>query len=86
MRIWRSCGAAIDWGKMENQLLRVQQRLPAPHIAGTARRDRAAKSSSSAHFRPRSWRCAHVVQINSEAGVDGVRWQTDAEKMRAACR
>ncbi len=75
---------AIDWGKMENQLLRVQQRLARAAYSGDSEAVTALQKQLVRSLPAKVLAVRHVVQINSEAGVDGVRWQTDAEKMRAA--
>ena len=78
--MWR----AIDWGKMENQLLRVQQRLARAAYSGDSEAVTALQKQLVRSLPAKVLAVRHVVQINSAAGVDGVRWQTDAEKMRAA--
>lgn len=78
--MWR----AIDWDKMEDQLLRTQQRLARAAYSRDFEAVTALQKQIVRSLPAKVLAVRHVVQVNSEAGVDGVRWKTDAEKMRAA--
>ena len=78
--MWRT----IDWDKMEDQLLRTQQRLARAAYSRDFEAVIALQKQIVRSLPAKVLAVRHVVQINSEAGVDGVRWKSDAEKMRAA--
>ena len=78
--MWRT----IDWDKMEDQLLRTQQRLARAAYSRDFEAVIALQKQIVRSLPAKVLAVRHVVQINSEAGGDGVRWKSDAEKMRAA--
>ena len=78
--LWRT----IDWPKMENELIKKQNRLAmAAYERKWSHVDKLQKDIVSS-WAAKVLAVRTVININSEAGIDGVRWKTDAEKMRAA--
>lgn len=78
--MWRG----IDWDRMEDQLLELQRRLARASLSRqwdqvTELQKRLVRSLAAKTLAVR-----HVVQVGSEAGIDGVKWHTDEDKMRAA--
>lgn len=78
--IWRT----IDWGKMEQELLLMQQDL-----AYAAYNRDWEKVEQMQQTIVRSWSARvlavrAVADANAQAGVDGVHWKTDKQKARAA--
>lgn len=78
--MWQS----IDWPKMETVLMDLQEQLA---LAADIRDWKQVKELQQKLIH--SWAAKvlavrSVVNTNSEAGVDGVRWRTDAEKISAA--
>ena len=78
--MWQS----IDWEQMEDELLEQQKSLArvayVKHWGHVDKLQKKLVKSLSA----RVLAVRHVVQVDARAGVDGVKWETDAEKMRAA--
>lgn len=74
----------IDWEQMEEELLEQQKSLArvayVKHWGHVDKLQKKLVKSLSA----RVLAVRHVVQIDAKPGVDGVKWETDAEKMRAA--
>ena len=78
--MWRG----IDWGNMEQQLLSFQKKLTHAVYAGNEEmridlQKRIVRSMAAKVLAVR-----HVVSVDSAAGIDGVKWETDEEKMKAA--
>lgn len=73
----------IDWGRAEQKLLKFQQ-----SISRLAYARNMSEVAEVQKLLVRS-RCAkalavrHVVKEDSEPGIDGLKWTTDAEKMEA---
>ena len=79
-KMWES----IDWVKSEDELLDMQQKLTkAVYTKNDERMKkmqlRIANSSSAKALAVRN-----VTNSDPSAGIDGIRWRTPAEKMRAA--
>lgn len=74
----------IDWSDVEEKLAIIQEKLS---IAAFRRDDNAIRQLQIKIVRDPDFKCLavrHVTESTSSPGIDGVRWRTAAEKMRAA--
>ena len=78
--MWRT----IDWPKMEEELFQLQQRLALAAYTRDWTEVRELQGELFESFAAKVLAVRAVVNAKSEIGVDGVRWKTDAQKMRAA--
>lgn len=77
--MWRG----LDWAQLEDELLEYQRSLARLAFAGHWDHVTQLQKQLVRSLAARALAVRHVVQNDSEPGVDGVRWQTDGEKMRA---
>ena len=79
-RAWRE----MDWDRAEQELLKYQQSISKLTYA----RNMAEVTEVQKVLVRSRWAKAlavrHVTKVDSEPGIDGVKWSTDAEKMDAA--
>ena len=78
--MWRG----LDWAQLEDELLEYQQSLARVAFAGHWGHVDKLQKQLVRSLAAKALAVRHVVQNDSEPGVDGVRWRTDGEKMRAA--
>lgn len=78
--MWRG----LNWEALEDQLLEIQQSLVRVAFAGHWSHVTELQKKLVRSLAAKALAVRHVVQQNSEPGVDNVRWITDASKMRAA--
>lgn len=78
--MWRG----LDWTRLEDQLLEQQQSLARVAFAGHWDHVSLLQKELVRSIAAKALAVRHIVQTDSEPGVDHVRWTTDAEKMRAA--
>lgn len=78
--LWRT----IDWPKMERELMQKQKLLAMAAYERKWARVEKLQKDIVASWAAKVLAVRAVINTNSEAGIDGVRWKTDAEKMRAA--
>lgn len=78
--MWRG----LNWEALEDQLLELQQSLARVTFAGHWNHVKQLQKELVRSLAAKALAVRHVVQRDSEPGVDHVRWTTDAEKMRAA--
>lgn len=74
----------IDWNAAESKLAGLQRRLS---IAAFRKDDKGIVDLQKRIVRDLDIKCLavrHVVNSTSSPGVDGVKWRTSGEKMRAA--
>lgn len=74
----------IDWIETENELAELQKKLT---IAAFAKNMDSIEKYQKMIVRNLSAKCLAVRQVsqnNGSPGVDGIRWRTSAEKMKAA--
>jgi len=78
-REWRE----MDWDRAERELLKYQQSISrlayARNMQGVTEVQKTLVRSQCA----KALAVRHVVKENSEPGIDGLKWTTDAEKMDA---
>lgn len=77
--MWRG----LDWAQLEDELLEYQRSLARLAFAGHWDHVTQLQKQLVRSLAAKALAVRHVVQNDSEPGVDGVRWQTDGEKMRA---
>ena len=74
----------LDWEQLEDELLEQQKSLArvayAKHWSHVGKLQRKLVKSLPA----RALAVRHVIQIDAQSGIDGVKWRTDSERMRAA--
>ncbi|MDB7919060.1 reverse transcriptase domain-containing protein [Flavonifractor plautii] len=78
--MWRG----LDWAQLEDELLEYQRSLARVAFAGHWGHVAELQKKLVRSLAAKALAVRHVVQNDSEPGIDGVRWQTDGEKMRAA--
>ncbi|MFR5862561.1 MAG: hypothetical protein ACLUES_13315 [Flavonifractor plautii] len=71
--------AGLDWTQLEDELLEYQRAWPGGFCRPLGPCGRAAEEACAVAGR-QGVAVRYVVQNDSEAGIDGVRWQTDGEK------
>lgn len=75
---------SVDWGKAEDTLLELQQKLTKAAFANdTVRIERLQKRIVRAEA-AKLLAVRHVSEASSGAGIDNIKWTTPAEKMKAA--
>ena len=75
---------SIDWDAAEEKLAQLQEKLT---IAAFGRKEKTIRKLQYQIVNEIEIKCLavqHVVASTSGPGIDGVRWRTSAEKMRAA--
>ena len=70
--------------QLEDELLEYQRSLARVAFAGHWGHVAELQKKLVRSLAAKALAVRHVVQNDSEPGIDGVRWQTDGEKMRAA--
>lgn len=78
--MWRSA----DWEKMEDQLLRKQRKISMAASKRNWQMVEWLQKELVNSLYARMLAVRHVVRNASEPGIDGIRWHTDEECMRAA--
>ena len=78
--MWRSA----DWDKMEDQLLRKQRKISMAASKRNWQMVEWLQKELVNSLYARMLAVRHVVRNASEPGIDGIRWHTDEECMRAA--
>ena len=78
--MWRSA----DWDKMEDQLLKKQKKISIAAAKHNWQMVEWLQKELVNTLYARMLAVRHVVKNASEPGIDGVRWRTDEECMRAA--
>jgi len=78
--MWRT----IDWSKMEEELQKMQFKIADAANNREWKIVEKLEAELVASFAARVLAVRAVVSAGSEAGVDGVKWKTDAQKMAAA--
>lgn len=78
--MWR----AIDWPRMEELLLLQQQKLSRAAYSKQWEQVTELQKKIVRSFPAKVLAVRHVTQVDSEPGIDGIKWRTDEEKMQAA--
>lgn len=73
-----------NWEKLEYQLLRKQKLLARKKYVGNLEKCIVLQKEIVMSKFAKMLAVRHVTNANSEAGIDGVKWISSAEKMRAA--
>lgn len=74
----------LDWAALEEQLLCLQQSLTRAVFAGSDGLRVELQKKIVRSLAAKALAVRHVANIGSSPGIDGTRWTTSAEKMRAA--
>lgn len=74
----------LDWGVLEEQLLRLQQSLTRAVFAGNDELRVQLQKDIVRSFAAKALAVRHVSNLGSAPGIDGLRWISPADKMRAA--
>ena len=78
-REWRE----MDWDRAERELLRYQQSISRlAYVRNMAEVTEVQKVLVRSRW-AKALAVRHVIKTDSEPGIDGVKWTTDAEKMEA---
>lgn len=75
---------SLDWAALEEKLLRLQQSLTRAVFTKNNEMRVIFQKKIVRSLAAKALAVRHVVNIDSSPGIDGVRWETSAEKMRAA--
>lgn len=78
--MWRGA----DWDKLEDQLLAKQRKIALAAADKNWQMVEWKQKELVNSLAAKMLAVRHVVKNNSEPGVDGVKWTTDEEKMRAS--
>lgn len=78
--MWRGA----DWDKLEDQLFAKQRKIAAAAASRNWQKVEWLQRELVNSLYAKMLAVRHVVKNNSEPGVDGVKWTTDEEMMRAA--
>ncbi len=74
----------VDWVKAEDALLDMQQKLTKAAFTNNLPRIEALQKRIVRSEYSKLLAVRHVVETSSGAGIDGIKWTTPAEKMKAA--
>lgn len=79
-RLWRE----IDWDEMEAYVFDLQRQLALAACRQDWEMVKQYQKDIVRSFAAKAMAVRHVVDMDSQPGIDGVKWVTDSEKYRAA--
>lgn len=79
-QLWRS----IDWDAATDYVFMIQRQLALAAYRQDWARVKDLQKELVRSFSAKALAVRHVVEVDSQPGIDGVKWRTDAEKYNAA--
>lgn len=78
-KAWR----AIDWDEMEDYVFNLQRSIALAAYRKDWDRVKELQKTLVRSFAAKALAVSHVVEVDSQPGIDGVKWRTDSERYNA---